>query len=90
MDQDEPVRHNLIKQIYNMLQSNIKAYFLQLFADKEITFAGQVYGMIVATSQKKAEYAASKVKIVYPNGPRQKPMITIRDVLASDTNSKNT
>jgi xanthine dehydrogenase molybdopterin-binding subunit B len=72
----------------NFVMQKQNTFFSQLFADKEITFAGQVYGMIVATSQKMAEYAASKVKIVYSNGPRQKPMITIRDVLASNDKTR--
>ncbi|XP_011498418.1 PREDICTED: xanthine dehydrogenase/oxidase-like [Ceratosolen solmsi marchali] len=59
-----------------------------LFADKEIAFAGQIFGMIVATSQKRAEEAASKVKIIYPKGPKPKPLITVHDVIASNDKTR--
>lgn len=64
-------------------------YFVsfQIFANEEITYAGQAYGMIVAKSRSIAELAASRVKLVYPDGPRRKPMITVHDVIAS--NDKN-
>ncbi|XP_058788820.1 xanthine dehydrogenase/oxidase-like [Phymastichus coffea] len=60
------------------------SYDESLFADKEITYAGQAYGMIVAKSRTIAHMAASKVSIVYPDGPRRKPMVTVRDVIANN------
>ncbi|XP_058788859.1 xanthine dehydrogenase/oxidase-like isoform X2 [Phymastichus coffea] len=59
-----------------------------LFADKEITYAGQAYGMIVAKSRTIAQMAASKVRIVYPEGPRRKPMVTVHDVIASNDKTR--
>ncbi|KAL7291951.1 hypothetical protein TKK_0014241 [Trichogramma kaykai] len=59
-----------------------------LFAENEVSYAGQPYGMIVAENQNVALYAASLVKIVYPNGPRQKPMITVHDVIASNDKTR--
>ncbi|KAJ8676452.1 hypothetical protein QAD02_012239 [Eretmocerus hayati] len=57
-------------------------------ADEKIEYAGQMYGIIVATSQSIAQYAASKVKLVYSEGPKQKPIVTIHDSLASNDETR--
>ncbi|XP_023247177.1 xanthine dehydrogenase-like [Copidosoma floridanum] len=59
-----------------------------LFAEKEIRYAGQPYGMVVADSQNLAQYAASRVKLVYTPGPQRKPIITINDAVASNDKTR--
>ncbi|XP_054283338.1 xanthine dehydrogenase-like [Macrosteles quadrilineatus] len=53
----------------------------QLFVDGEILYAGQAVGVIVATSQQLANYAAARVKVTYTN--KRKPLLTVQEVLAS-------
>nr|XP_018909624.1 PREDICTED: indole-3-acetaldehyde oxidase-like [Bemisia tabaci] len=52
-----------------------------LFADKDILFAGQPVGIIVATSQHLANKAAKKVKVNVSNV--KKPLLTTQEVLDS-------
>ncbi|XP_014224706.2 xanthine dehydrogenase/oxidase-like isoform X1 [Trichogramma pretiosum] len=52
-----------------------------VFAEKEVVYVGQPYGLIVAETQAIALHAASLVKIVYSSGPKRKPILTVRDVL---------
>ncbi|XP_023246390.1 xanthine dehydrogenase/oxidase-like [Copidosoma floridanum] len=58
-----------------------------LFAELEVLYAGQPYGVIAATSQYKAFDAAQKVKLIYENERVTKPIITIQEVLS--TNDQN-
>ncbi|XP_008216630.2 xanthine dehydrogenase [Nasonia vitripennis] len=82
---DIPGKNTFINSMHKYLFLEIDE---ELFADKEVMYAGQPYGMIVAKTQNIAQYAASKVKIVYPNGPRRKPMITVHDVIASNDKTR--
>ncbi|XP_014217161.1 xanthine dehydrogenase-like [Copidosoma floridanum] len=59
-----------------------------LFADNEVQYAGQPYGMIVAESQNIAQYAASKVSLVYKATSKRKPLITVQDVINANDKSR--
>lgn len=62
------------------------SFFFQLFADKDILFAGQPVGIIVATSQHLANKAAKKVKVNVSNV--KKPLLTTQEVLDSGDQSR--
>ncbi|OXU29496.1 hypothetical protein TSAR_010099 [Trichomalopsis sarcophagae] len=59
-----------------------------LFAEKEVQYAGQPYGMIVASDRYAAYEAVKKVKLLYENGPRKRPLLTVKEVLASNDKSR--
>ncbi|KAJ8687934.1 hypothetical protein QAD02_023729 [Eretmocerus hayati] len=52
-----------------------------LFADKEVYYAGQPYGIIVAETFDIAQQAASKVKLIYTKGEKPKPLLTATEVI---------
>ncbi|XP_008544021.1 uncharacterized protein LOC103568824 isoform X1 [Microplitis demolitor] len=54
-----------------------------IFLEKEIQYSGQPIGVIAATTYARANEAAKKVKITYSETAKRKPIITIKDVLAS-------
>ncbi|XP_008214986.2 indole-3-acetaldehyde oxidase [Nasonia vitripennis] len=59
-----------------------------LFAEKEVQYAGQPYGMIVASDRYAAYEAVKKVKLIYENGPRKRPLLTVEEVFASNDKSR--
>lgn len=63
-----------------------QSYELQLFASKDILFAGQPVGVIVAETQELADSAAKLVKIAYTS--KRKPVIDVREVLQSKDASR--
>lgn len=60
--------------------------YFQLFASKDILFAGQPVGMIVAETQELADSAANFVKIAYTS--KKRPVIDVREVLQSKDTSR--
>lgn len=60
--------------------------FAQLFADKEVLFAGQTVGVVVAQSQELADCAADVVKIFYKN--QKKPVLDVREVVKKKDTSR--
>lgn len=60
--------------------------FAQLFADKEVLFAGQTVGVVVAQTQELADCAADVVKIFYKN--QKKPVLDIREVVKNNDTSR--
>lgn len=59
-----------------------------LFAEKDIMYAGQPVGVIVAKTHKLANEAAKLVKIRYSGSLQIKPVISIEDALAMQDNSR--
>ncbi|XP_017763664.1 PREDICTED: xanthine dehydrogenase/oxidase-like isoform X2 [Eufriesea mexicana] len=59
-----------------------------LFVDKNIEFAGQPVGVIVATSHAIANQAAQMVHISYADVAPEKFLLTIEDVLSSNNESR--
>jgi CO/xanthine dehydrogenase Mo-binding subunit len=53
--------------------------FLQLFADKEVLFAGQPVGVIVAQTQELADQAAELVTITIAS--KKKPVLDAREIV---------
>ena len=49
-----------------------------LFAEEEVTYAGQPVGLVVAQTHEQAKYAANLVEINYKDV--QKPILTIKEV----------
>ncbi|XP_073971381.1 uncharacterized protein isoform X1 [Rhodnius prolixus] len=60
----------------------------ELFCSRDIMYAGQAIGVIIAESQELANRAAIKVNITYKN--KQKPLLTVRDVLQANDVSRIT
>ncbi|XP_011694377.1 PREDICTED: xanthine dehydrogenase 1-like isoform X1 [Wasmannia auropunctata] len=59
-----------------------------LFAEKEVQYAGQPVGVIVAETHDLANEAAKLVQIKYSGSLKTKPVISIEDALASGDNSR--
>ena len=59
-----------------------------MFAETEIMYVGQPYGILVAKSQYEALDAIKKVKLIYSNGPQKRPLITVQDVLGSNDTTR--
>lgn len=54
-----------------------------LFADKEISYAGQPVGVIVADTHSLANEAAKLVEIKYSESLKKKPILTVEDTIAA-------
>ncbi|XP_046687734.1 indole-3-acetaldehyde oxidase-like isoform X2 [Homalodisca vitripennis] len=61
-------------------------YEEELFASKEIQFAGHQVGIVVALTQTLADVAAERVKIVYSK--RRKPVLDVRTVVRNNDQSR--
>lgn len=59
-----------------------------LFAEKDVLYAGQPVGVIVADTHNLANEAAKLVKIKYSESLKRKPIITVEDALATQDNSR--
>ncbi|XP_046483350.1 xanthine dehydrogenase/oxidase isoform X2 [Neodiprion pinetum] len=59
-----------------------------LFADKEVLYAGQPLGMIVASSNAIANEAVNKVKVIYTGSFEKKAIVSIEDAIASKDDSR--
>ncbi|XP_054283492.1 uncharacterized protein LOC129000555 [Macrosteles quadrilineatus] len=62
--------------------TNIFQQIEELFASDEIKYAGQPVGVLVATSQELANFAAERVKITYKY--IKKPLLYVKEVLESE------
>ncbi|XP_017888813.1 xanthine dehydrogenase/oxidase-like isoform X2 [Ceratina calcarata] len=74
--------------IYKSAQQIGLLYDEVLFVDKEIEYAGQPIGVIVATSFTLANKAASKVRVTYSDFVPKKMLLSIEDVIASKDESR--
>ncbi|KAK0168931.1 hypothetical protein PV327_002687 [Microctonus hyperodae] len=59
-----------------------------LFVEKDIQYAGQPIGVIVAKTHTLANEAVKKVKVRYADALKTKPILTLKDVIASMDNSR--
>ncbi|XP_039304251.1 xanthine dehydrogenase isoform X1 [Solenopsis invicta] len=59
-----------------------------LFAEKDVLYAGQPVGVIVAETHNLANEAAKLVKINYSEILKRKPVISIEDALATDDDTR--
>ncbi|KAJ8668983.1 hypothetical protein QAD02_000242 [Eretmocerus hayati] len=59
-----------------------------LFADKQVQYAGQPFGIIVAETMDIAQSAASQVKLTYVKDSKSKALINARQVIASKDMSR--
>lgn len=78
----------LISLCRNIIFQKIALNCPQLFCSRDIMYAGQAIGVIIAESQELANRAAIKVNITYKN--KQKPLLTVRDVLQANDVSRIT
>lgn len=62
--------------------------FFQLFVEKEIEYAGQPIGIIVAETHDIANEAVKKVEVIYSDVLKKKPIITLQDVIESGDKSR--
>ncbi|KOB76483.1 Aldehyde oxidase AOX1 [Operophtera brumata] len=60
----------------------------ELLCEKEVQFYGQPAGLIVADKEKTANKAAKLVKVKYSSESKNKPLLTIDEVMASPERSK--
>lgn len=58
-----------------------------ILCDKHVMFYGQPAGIVVANREKTANKAASLVKVNYESQSKNKPLLTIEDVLKSSERS---
>lgn len=56
--------------------------------EKDIQYAGQPIGVIVAKTHMLANEAVKKVKVSYADVLKTKPVLTLKDVIASADNSR--
>jgi xanthine dehydrogenase molybdopterin-binding subunit B len=61
-----------------------------LFAEKDILYAGQPVGVIVAETHNLANEAAALVKIKYSESLKKKPVITLKDALDTQDDTRFT
>ncbi|KYN05923.1 Aldehyde oxidase 2 [Cyphomyrmex costatus] len=59
-----------------------------LFAEKDVLYAGQPVGVIVAETHKLANEAAKLVEITYKGPPKKEPIITIDDAINANDKTR--